>query len=211
MSPFVLYPTDAIIGAKADHDIWPVTEEFTFTAADSGSIRGNNAVYPTARATAANAFTSMTSIGQKPGFLIRRAFMRFDTSSLSGKSPVSATLTMTVSADESTTNFVMEIGSYLATVWPIALTEVDYDGALAAVVSERVLFFDTATFPGVDTPMTSPTLSGAWINTTGYTGIVLVSQEDRLSSNPGANDEAVDFYLETDATAAFRPVLTVLA
>jgi hypothetical protein len=189
------------------------------SGSDFGVIQGAHGTYGTARAVSTTLFTtSLANIGQLHNgseFRIRRGYSNYDIADADVAVPEGATITGlrmsgALQADNSTTNFVIELANYDWTAPLDAGTrQADYSGALAAAVSESVTLRSTAGI-AVDTVYESGELPEAWLNLAGVSSIILISAEDIASSNPGTSSaEHVTFYAPNAATDAYRPKLII--
>jgi hypothetical protein len=200
--------------AKAKYPV-VIDPDFTGLTAD-GHIYGQNATYSTARSTSTS--YSATSTGINVGqYLfgthnVIRGFLKFDTSGIGSSSTVTqVNLKLTVKSDYSYTDFDVNI---IKQNWsaqdPLSDSnrEAAYDNVLSSPEDDSI-WLNTAGIV-TSTQYTSGNLSTAWVNKTGYTYYSLASNRDYDGSGTApTSHEDIYVYSANDATASYRPVLTV--
>lgn len=188
-----------------------------YADSDGGHIYGDDftSSYATARSTATGVGDTNTNatIGQKEqfggiNFQVFRYFVRFDTSSIpAGATITGASLYICALVDESDTDFLIRCYRY---AWSSPLAgspETNYDGAYGGSATLEGTFRDTASGLSADTYY-SMAVDTAGINTSGFTGYVLVSKEDVDNSAPSGN-ELVGVYTANETGTSKDPYLSI--
>jgi hypothetical protein len=184
-----------------------------------GEIRGNHAVYATARSTATggSAIAIDSSIGQRHDggtYWIYRGFLSFDTSAIPDGATVSnATLYVKTKDDLSTDNdFDLRVYRY---AWEETLTdtgppdkrEANYDGAYGGSATYEGVILDTSAYPG-DDQWISLAVAAAGIVKDGDTKYTLVSSRDVSGTAPGGGEsEYIDIH--TAEAAGEEPYMEI--
>jgi len=181
------------------------TTTIDLTAVTNNRVYGNNATYLTARSTSAVVDTYMT-VGQTTGFLVFRAPLKFDTSSIPDTDVISqVNMNLAVVTDTSTTDFDLAIVKYdWSASDPLAAgtREAIYDGILAATADDNI--WRNTNGIDVNTYYTSGNLSPAWVNKTGITYYGLISAEDIAASQPAGAE-----YVTLDKTTKVPQLVIV--
>jgi len=187
-----------------------VDPDFAGSTAD-GMIRGGNAVYATARASSTFSITaySYIEIGQLfiTTYECQRGFFKFDTSAIGAGSTVTqVNLTLTATANQSATDFDVQI---VKQIWQEALgtyREANYDGCLAGTADDNI--WRNTNGLSANTQYASGNLATTWVNKTGATYYSARSSLDFAGTPPTGLDR-ITIAGSDHATEAYRPVLTV--
>ena len=178
------------------------------------TVYGLSTSYSTARATStgSNDFADYWTVGQwKNGanYYVYRAFLKFDTSVIPKYAAIEeVVMSLAIWSDYSATNFNTHIVYY---DWsgsdPIGAgnRETVFDGCLA---SGSYVDWGSSSGKSEDTPYASTALNRTWINRSGSTYFGFMSSRDENDDTP-AGEEYLQFYPETHATVARRPILRV--
>lgn len=182
----------------------------------------NAGAYTAARSTSSGFNITATShiIGQhddgSPSTVvnIRRIFLKFDTSSIPDAATItSVKLRLTAQADNSTTNFDIQI---VKQDWssqdPLAAgtREAAYDNCLSGTADSSI--WRNTSGMSLNTPYESGELSTSWINKTGSTYYSLRSSLDYSNTAPSGNpteNESIAIYTSEETTSAYRPYLVI--
>lgn len=181
-----------------------------------GYVAGVNATYLTARATASSKWDSLTylEVGQQYSigsgdYTIYRGLLKFDTSAIPADATITQANVKLVSVyDGSTTDFdVYLVQTNWAAQDPLSTGNMDaaFDAALTGTLD--ALWRNTSGM-SLNTQYTSANLDTSYITKGGTTYYGLVSKRDRDGTEPIGN-ELIDIATANNATAAYRPVLTV--
>lgn len=146
--------------------------------------------------------------------LIWRLFLVFDTSAIPDDATVTqANLKLVCTNDDNTpTDFDVKIGKYDWSALEADLTnatkrETAYDGLLACTLDAD---WRSTSGMSVNTQYTSANLDTTWINKTGKTYYGLLSSHDRDNASPPLGEKRyIAIAMNNNATAGYRPVLTV--
>lgn len=196
---------------------YPVTIDPDFTVdTNSGRVLGFDASssYATAHATGTSDSNNQTIniVGQyKSGvqYAIYRQYLRFDTSSIgSGASVNSVTMTLTCTADSSTTDFDVQIVKYDWSALSPVSSHIDavYDGILGATADNNI--WRNTNGISTNTNYASGALDTTWVSKTGYTYYGLLSSRDKSATTPTGN-EYITIGNVANGTPAYRPFITV--
>jgi hypothetical protein len=200
--------------------VYPVTidPDFAGDAAD-GSVQGANAAYATARSTSTSIDTAAAyfQLGQIPTYSIDRGFQKWDTSAITaGMIVIQVNQKLTCRNDNSGHDFDVVIKKQdWSAQDPLAAgnREAAFDGCLAAAADDNIWRNTVNGAPPndfvINTQYTSGNLNTAWVNRTGYTYYSLISSRDVAASAPTVTD-VINIYAQEAATAAYRPILTVV-
>jgi len=192
-----------------------IDPDFAGSTAD-GYVYGDNADYPTARATsvAYNSTAVTVYLGQYLSagtYKCDRAFLKFDTSSIPDSDIIQrVNLKLTCNSDNSDTDFDVQI---IKQDWsaqdPLsdANREAAYDNCLAGTQDDNI--WRNTNGIVLNTQYTSGALSTAWVNKTGNTYYSLRSNRDLNATTP-TGYEYISWAAAEHATPAYRPVLAVL-
>jgi len=187
----------------------------TFTAAtDDGRIQGASNSYATARATSLSSDDTSTTadVGQSfstPTYRVNRTFVRFDTSAIPDDAIVSAaSLLITADADNSVTDFLVEVYRFAWASTLAANREADYDGAYGGSATLEGTLRDTSAGWSSGTQY-SLAVDPSGVNLSGYTGYALVSSRDVANAAPSGLEQ-VAIRTADHGTAADRPKLEVI-
>lgn len=198
--------------------VYPVVidPDYAGTTAD-GSVRGQSNTYATARSTSNLIFASTGFLGQwlsGPTYNLFDVFLKFDTAAIPDTDTVSqVNLKLVAVADNSSVDFDVQI---VKQDWsaqdPItdANREAAYDNCLAGTQDGGSPWRNTAGM-SINTQYASPNLDTAWVVKTGPTYYSLISS--RMHDGSGTaptGTEYITIALTDDATASYRPVLTVV-
>ena len=185
---------------------YPVTIDPDFTADADTGYYGQDATYSTARSTSSGSLTQR--IGQRLSsavYYVYRAYVSFDTSAIGADTEIDqVNLTLTAYNNNAATSFDVQIVKYS---WGGQARETAYDGALSSDADDSIWRNTSGMF--IDTPYTSGNLSTAWPSKTGTTYYALRSSRDKNANTPTGN-EYMNIRRYDDATAGYRPILTVL-
>lgn len=177
---------------------------------NDGYIQGSAAiVYNTARNTSTSSDDTGTEMlcGQAivtTTYTVNRDYLRFYVGSIVG-TITGYTLSMTLTSDESATDFNIIIRPYNWTPTLSANREANYDGLLAASNTNDVVLRSTAGI-AIETRYTSGALTVT--PSSGYVYLGLLSSRDISATSP-TGLERVTFATSTHATSTFRPTLNV--
>jgi len=199
--------------AHADYPI-TIDPDFAGSTAD-GYIRGYDTdTYAAARSTSDDYVTNSSTTlicGQTAYFACYRGFLKFDTSGIgAGQNILQDNLNMTVKTNISTTDFDVQI---VKQDWsaqdPLsdANREAAYDNCLAGTEDDSI-WRNTAGI-ATNTNYTSGNLDVTYPDPEGITYYSLRSSLDKAATEP-SGDEYLIFYPQENATAAYRPYLTIL-
>jgi hypothetical protein len=193
-----------------------MSENTSITATTGHYISSSSTNYTTARNGNNEQYRTLTAIyvGQEyidSLYSLERAFLKFDTSSLSGSEITKVNLKMVVWEDRSDdADFDIEI---VKADWS------DYDPIDSANAANHWDLILSATADqdwrntsgiSTNTVYTSPDLDTTWINRSGYTYYGLRSSRDSGNNAPGDGDyEFISLYSPTHATTGYRPVLYI--
>jgi len=192
-----------------------IDPDFTGSTAD-GYVAGGSTIYATARSTATTYSTGGTTFtcGQvffSPNYINYRGFLKFDTSGIGpGQNILQDNLNMTVQQDNSAADFDVQI---VKQDWsaqdPIetATREAAYDNCLAGTEDDSI--WRNTDGIAVNTNYTSGNLDVTWVEPEGNTYYSLRSSRDLNADEPTAKEYIV-LYSQENATAAYRPYLTIL-
>lgn len=181
----------------------------------SDRIRGNHAVYATARATSVSN-DNVPQLGQVLTggvYYIDRVALKFDTSSIPASDIISqVNLRMVAVTDSSATDFDVDIVKYnWSASDPIAAgnRETVYDGILAASPDENI--WRNTNGMAINTQYTSGNLDISWINKGGSTYYGLLSNRDRDGAGTAPSGaEAIVLASVGHATSSYRPTLIII-
>lgn len=201
--------------------VYPVLIDPDFAAgAVDGHIYGRDATYATAHSTSYGFSYNDTPtfiVGQNKDtfsrYLPYRGFILFDTSAIGADSTVTqVNLKMVATVDSSGVDFDVVIKKYDWSELAGAPTnttyrETAYDGGLAATSDDNI--WRNTNGISTNTQYTSGNLSTTWVSKTGTTYYSLVSSRD-VSETAPTSGEYITLGSATNATEAYRPVLTVL-
>ena len=205
---------DAVAFASwMDQAAYPVTIDPDFTeSTGDADITGQDSTYSIARSTSISFRSTQESIyiGQDTGFLVRRDFLKFDTSSIpDGDTITQVNLKLVCTYDGSTADFDVQI---VKQDWsaqdPIAdgTREAAYDGCLAGTADNNI--WRNTNGMSTNTQYSSGNLSTIWVSKTGFTYYSLRSSEDYINSAPTVSEQ-IALGAQENATPGYRPILTV--
>jgi hypothetical protein len=179
-------------------------------------IRGNDAVYATARSTATLYDDAGTSfrVGQRlqATYYVHRGFLKFDTTAIPANATITrVTMTLTCISNNTITNeFNVEIvkhdwSAFEALPNPVNM-EIAYDDCLTSP-ADSAIWRNTLGLV-VNTPYTSGNLDISWVVKGGNTYYSLRSDRDLAGTVPPGFED-IDIASVRNGTAAYRPVLNV--
>jgi len=199
------------------HALYPVVvdPDFIGDAAD-GNVNAVGPVYDTVRSTSTNFSTTEAYFSTGQAFVSNfyycyRGYLKFDTNAIpDGATVTQVNLILVCTGDYSTADCDIQI---VKQDWsaqdPIAAgnREAAYDNCLAGTADDNI-WRNTLNI-AINTPYTSGNLATAWINKIGNTYYSLRSKNDYENTTPTKN-EHIRIGAQENATAGYRPVLTVL-
>ena len=191
--PYVLDPT-TVYGSTSD-----------------GRMGGFSVTYLTAQTTY-DSYAGDGVIGQSlvtGSYAVNRTFLRFDTGSALPDNAIvtAATLSLKAGADDSDTDFDVQIRPYDWGTGSVATegNDAHYDGCLAASVDQ---VWRNTSGMALETYYASPGLNTAWIAVDGITEYCLTSSRDAAQTAPSGYERAV-VYTAQFGTAEQDPYLTI--
>jgi hypothetical protein len=199
-------PSEALAAAAYPVVIDP---DFAGSTADM-NIGGVNATYDTARSTSADRSTTYTTltIGQHPSsYWVYRAFIKFDTSTITPNTVSQVNLKLTPITDTSDADFDVNI---IKCTWDegISQRENNYDRVLTS--SEDSSIWRNTNGISANTQYASGNLDTTWVDIDGTTYYALASNLDYDGSGTAPTvHEYITVASQDHATAGYRPVLTV--
>lgn len=203
-------------GAWLDKATYPVVIDPDFAGSTNDAhVYSLNSTYATARSTSIG-FTNDVNldVGQwKNGinYLCIRAFLKFDTSTIPDDNTVTqVNLKLVCITDNSATDFDVQIVKHDWTSQdPISAgtREAAFDNCLAGTADDAI--WRNTSGMSLNTQYASGNLTTDWISKTGATYYSLRSNRDFDATSP-TDAEYISLGSASNATAGYRPVLTVL-
>ena len=211
------------LGDPSSFDAWlekafyPVILDPDFTeSTNDGYVRGRDADYSTARNTSQAFDASFTYFRLGQQFLstlyyLWRDYLKFDTSSIgAGTTIAQVNLSLVCVTDASDTDFDVQIVKQDWSAQDPLVTgnrEAAYDNSLAGTADASI--WRNTSAMSINTQYSSGNLDISWVSKTGNTYYSLRSSRDYDNTSPAAL-EYIDIGSQENATAGYRPVLTVL-
>lgn len=186
-----------------------------YANADDGYITGESLVlYTTARSTSTDSVDNGTRIsaGQTTdglgAFDVFRSFVRFDTSPLAGLGTITAVeFGIWFFANNGAEDYAMRVYRYAWASTLAANREANYDGAYGGSATFEGELWENGFAPATGAYVTMA-VDPAGINTAGFTGYTLVSDNDVSGIEP-TDTQYAQFYASDQAGTSNDPYITI--